>query len=289
MRPAPFEYHRATSVENALELLAEFGEDGRPLAGGQSLVPMMNLRLARPSHLVDINGLPLDGIERVGEVIRIGSLVRHVRYFDDPLVRTHLPALHEAVHSIGHPTIRGRGTLGGSISHADPTAELPAVCVLYDAMIVARSQQAERRIPATEFFLSAFTTALEPGEMVVAVEFPIPAASSAGSFVEFAERRGDFATASIGVALEFSGEHITRAAVVCSGADLIPVRARSVESHLTSRLLRDPDIAEAGRLFAASVEPLSDHITSAAFRRSLIGELTRRAVETACARALGST
>jgi carbon-monoxide dehydrogenase medium subunit len=247
MRPASFEYHRAASLDHALDLLEEFGEDGRPIAGGQSLVPMMNFRLARPGHLVDIGRLPLASIELSGNVLRIGALTRHLAYFDDPLIARHFPAFLEAVHYIGHPTIRRNGTLGGSLSHADPTAELPAVAVLHDAEIVIRSKAAERRVKATEFFLSAYVTALEPGEMIVAVEFPLPGANATGSFVELAERRGDFATAAIGVVL----------------------------AHV-----------EAGREFAGSIDPIDDHIASAEFRRATIAELTRRAIDAACARAL---
>lgn len=286
VRPASFEYHRAASLEHALDLLHEFGEDGRPIAGGQSLVPMMNFRLARPEHLVDIGRLPLASIERTGNGLRIGALARHIAYFDNPLIARHFPAFLEAVHYIGHPTIRRNGTLGGSISHADPTAELPAVSVLYDGEIVARSKADERRIKARDFFLGAYVTALEPGEMMVALELPLPAPASTGSFVELAERRGDFATASVGVALDHDNGRITRFAMVCSGADLFPVRAGEIEQLMIGRPLADPGAAEAGKRFAASIDPIEDHIASADFRRAAIAELTRRAIEAACTKAL---
>ncbi|MGS1096871.1 FAD binding domain-containing protein (plasmid) [Aquamicrobium terrae] len=286
MRPAAFEYHRATSLEHALELLGEFGEDGRPIAGGQSLVPMMNFRLARPGHLVDINRLPLDTMESDGQVLRIGALTRHIAYFDHPLIARHFPAFLEAVHYIGHPTIRRNGSIGGSISHADPTAELPAVCVLHDAEIVVRSTAGERRIKAADFFLSAYVTALEPGEMVVAVEFPVPPTNSTGSFIEQAERSGDFATASIGVTLEFDAGSIARAALVCCGADLVPIRAPAIEDFLRGKPLDAPRAAEAARMFAASTDPVDDHVASAGYRRGLIEELTRRAIEAACNKAV---
>ncbi|WP_019171695.1 FAD binding domain-containing protein [Pseudaminobacter salicylatoxidans] len=286
MRPASFEYHRATSLGHALELLAEFGEDGRPIAGGQSLVPMMNFRLARPGHLVDINKLPLNSIESDGQMLRIGALTRHIAYFDNPLIARHFPAFLDAVHYIGHPTIRRNGSIGGSISHADPTAELAAVCMLYDAEIIARSTAGERRIRADEFFLSAYVTALEPGEMVVGVELPVPPSSSTGSFIELAERSGDFATAAIGVSIEFSSGRITRASIVCSGADLVPIRAREAEDFLQGKPLDAAEASEAARLFAASIDPVDDHIASADYRRGLIGKLTQRAIEAACNRAL---
>lgn len=288
MRPSSFDYHKAESVAHALELLACFGEDGRPIAGGQSLVPMMNLRLARPEHLIDINGLPLDEMTLANDVLRIGALVRHERYLVEPLIAAHFQAFHDAVGYIGHPTIRRHGSLGGSISHADPTAELPAVCVLYDAVIVAIASTGERRIAASDFFRGAFMTALNPGEMVAAVEFPVPPMRAAGTFIEVAERRGDFATASVGATIEFGGDRITRAAVVCSGAELRPIRARDVEAFLIGRTLADPGAAIAGQMLAASVNPVHDHIGSAEYRRGLIGELAQRAIEGACRRAVAT-
>jgi CO/xanthine dehydrogenase FAD-binding subunit len=286
MRPAPFHYHRPDDLDHALTLLAQFGDDARPLAGGQSLVPMMNLRLARPEHLIDINALPLNDIEMAGPVMRVGALVRHEKYLGYAPLATHFPAFHEAVAFIGHPTIRRHGSLGGSISHADPTAELPAVCVLYDAVVVARSLRGERRIASAEFFLGAYTTALEPDELVIAVEFPLPDEKSTGCFIEVSERRGDFATASVGVALEFAGNAISKAAIVCSGAELRPIRTPEVEALLSGSSLDDPPAAEAGRLLAAGIDPISNHVASAEYRRSLVGELTKRAIASACTKAM---
>jgi len=289
MRPASFEYHKAADIEDAVRLLAEFGDEGRPIAGGQSLVPMMNLRLARPGHLVDINALALDKIEFDGGVMRVGALVRHERYAGDPRIAEHFPALLDAVHWIGHPTIRRHGSIGGSISHADPTAELPAAAVLYDASMVVRSMEGERRIAAADFFESAYVTALQPGDLLVAVEFPIPPANSTGSFLEIGERRGDFAIASVGTAIEFDGGAITKAAIVCCGADLVAIRAPDIEAFLVGKPLDAPPAKEAGAMFAAGVEPSSDHVAGAEYKTALIGELTQRAIEAACARALERT
>ena len=286
MRPAPFQYYKAANLEHALDLLAQFGEDGRPLAGGQSLVPMMNLRLARPGNLVDISALPLTAIEVSGSSMRVGALARHEQYLTDVNVKEHFPAFFQAVHWIGHATIRRHGTLGGSLSHADPTAELPAISLLYDAVIVSMSTRGERRIKATDFFVGAFTTSLQPDEMVVAVEFPIPPAESAGSFIELGERRGDFAIASIGVAIEFSRQAIARAAIVCSGAALKPIRLLQIEDFLLGRPLSDPGTAEAARIIATLINPVSDHVAGADYRTGLIVELARRAIEQACSSAL---
>lgn len=284
MRPAPFSYHKAAGLDQALAMLAEFGDEARPLAGGQSLVPMMNLRLARPSHLIDINDLGLDMIEERGHVVHLGALVRHERYAQDPVIARHFPAFAEGVDWIGHPTIRRRGTLGGSIAHADPTAELPALCVLHDATIIAQSCAGTRHIPAADFFVSAYVTSLEPGEMVTGVDLPIPPRPTSGAFEEFAERRGDFAMITVGVILHHDQGRITDAAITWSGIELAPVRAGA--EILRGRSLADPDAAGAARIMAAEITPLDDPIASAAFRKDLIIELTQRALTRACEKAI---
>lgn len=276
MRPSAFEYHRAHTLDEALSLLAEFGEDGRPLAGGQSLVPMMNLRLARPRHLIDINSLPLDRIKLQGNAVHIGALVRHERYFDEPLMVEHFPAFLEAVHWIGHPTIRRHGTLGGSISHADPSAELPAACVLHDAIIIVRSTTGERRIPAADFFISAYVSAVQPGEMVIGVEIPLPRKATTGSFIEVAERVGDFSIAGVGAVLEREGDVVTDAKIVCTGAKLIPFRHREVEQFLIGREVTQSVAEEAGWMLANKVDPVGDHRATSEYRKNLINELTKR-------------
>lgn len=285
MRAAAFDYHRAENLDHALALLAELGPEARPLAGGYSLVAMMNLRLARPLHLIDINGLGLDGIERHGAVLRIGGLVRHARLLRDPLVFKTVPLFREAAAHIAHPTVRNRGTLGGSLAHADPTAELPLLALLYDATIVALSRGGERRIAAREFFHGAFTTALDAGEMIVALEVPVPAPGEAGAFLEFSERLGDFAIVAVAVRIRTEQGRIADAAVGCAGATSVPVRSPEAEASLIGRTLADPGAEEAGRIVAGAHEPASDIRASSHYRRHLMAELTRRAVETACRRA----
>lgn len=285
MTPSAFEYHRAESLEHAVTLLEEFGDEGRPLAGGQSIVPMMNLRLARPRYLVDINGLGLSSIELDGRMLKIGALVRHEQYLSDGLVAAHFPAFLDGVRAIGHPTIRRNGTTGGSLSHADPTAELPLLSILHDALIVAVSVRGERRIAAIDFFEGAYMTALEPGEMIVRVEIPIPPSRSAGAFVEFGERRGDFAIAAGAVALEFDAGRIARAAIACSGVAQAAIRAPDLEAALVGRPIAQPESKDDVKVFAASLSPPDDHSASADYRRALIEELLQRAISIACARA----
>lgn len=285
MRPGSFEYHRAQSLEQAVDLLADLGEEARPLAGGYSLVPMMNLRLARPAHLVDINDLDLDRIDRTGAVLRLGGLVRHAQLLSDPLIATHLPVFVEAAQHIAHPTIRNRGTLGGSLAHADPTAELGLLAVLHDGVVVTASRKGERRIPAGDFFKGAFTTALEPGELVVALEVPISAAGYAGAFCEVAERHGDFAIIAIGARICVNNGKIVEARIAYAGATSAPVRCPDAEAVLVGRSLDEPGEAEAGAVLASAHEPLADIRATSAYRKHLIAALTRRALLTACQRA----
>jgi len=285
VRPAPFEYHRPESLDEAVGLLAALGEDVRPLAGGYSLVPMMNLRLVRPEHLVDINPLGLDHMARDNAVVRLGGLVRHSRYAADAMLRETLPLFAAVSEHIAHPVIRRRGTLGGSLAHADPTAELALLAVLYDAVIHAKSADGERAIPAAEFFKGAFTTALQQGELVVELEVPVPPAGSGHAFFEFSERKGDFAIIAVAAIIRVAEGRIAEARIACAGALSAPIRDANVEAFLVGRSLKRPDAREAGRMFAAAHEPMSDIRATSSYRRHLIAELVRRAVETAYASA----
>ena len=288
MRPVSFDYYRPERLEHALDLLAELGEDARPLAGGYSLVPMMNLRLARPLHLIDINGLALDRIEQHGGVVRLGGLVRHAQLLRDPVIAQRLPQFREAAAHIAHPTIRNRGTLGGSLAHADPTAELPLMALLHDAVVVAASRQGERRIAAEAFFKGAFATALQEGEVVVRLEVPVPSPGSGGAFCEFSERHGDFAIVAVGAIITAQDGRIGAAKIACAGVASVPLRGASLEEALLGRSLSDP-VAEKDVLsFAASFDAPSDIRASAAYRTHLLAELSRRALVTACSRAGGS-
>jgi carbon-monoxide dehydrogenase medium subunit len=218
--------------------------------------------------------------------MRVGALTRHYQLLEHPLLAKHFPALVDAAGYIGHPTIRRNGSIGGSISHADPTAEWPASAVLSDASIIVRSLHGKRRLAAREFFDSAYVTALEPGELVVAIEFPVPPAKSTGSFVELGERSGDFAIASFGIMIEHDGVEITKASTICSGADLVPIRAPEIEVILIGQPLRAPRAKQAGETFSRMIDPVDDHIASAEYRRNLIAQLTERAILKACSRAV---
>ena len=282
MRPVSFDYHRAENLENAVELLAALGEDARPLAGGYSLVPLMNLRLARPQHLIDINSLDLNRIEHEGEIVRFGGLVHHFQYLNDPIVTKFMPLFGEVTRHIAHPTIRGRGTLGGSLAHADPTAELPLMAVLHDGVVLTISERDKRRVPAAEFFQGAFKTALNPDELIVGLEVPVASAGTAGAFFEFAERQGDFAIAAVGACIRADNGCISEARIACAGTSSISVRSGDAEEFLVGRSLETPNGKEAGRILASAHQPPDDIRATSGYRKHLLAELTRRAVEKAC-------
>ena len=284
MKPAPFEYIRAATTEEALAALAEHGDEARPLAGGQSLVPMMNLRLARPSVLVDINGLDADGVGGIrmeGRRISLGALVRHAEVLRHGPLIGRASVIEEAVAHIAHPTIRERGTVGGSLAHADPTAELPVLAMLLDGEIEARSLTETRRIPAMDFFRGAFATGLADGELVVAVHMHLPSRPWGACFLEEAEREGDFALAAAGVRIELAGDTIAAAAIVLSGARSAPVRASAAEALLAGER-PGPELARAAaRAALDGVESYGDIRGSARYRRHLLSVLVEAAVRKA--------
>ena len=205
MKPAPFRYHRPQSLGEALALLTEFGADAKLIAGGQSLGPMMNMRLAQPAELIDVNALPgLDGIRTHPDSLEIGALARHHAVATSPVVRKYCPLVAEAAQTIGHYAIRSRGTLGGSLAHADPAAQLPLVAATLGAEIAVAGPRGERRIGAGEFFVSFMTTALEPDEILVSVRFPKAAPGERHAYLQFSRRQGDFALVAVAATSDFA-------------------------------------------------------------------------------------
>jgi CO/xanthine dehydrogenase FAD-binding subunit len=262
VKPAPFDYVAPRSLDEAVALL---GEDAKALAGGQSLVPLLNFRLARPDLIVDINGLSeLDRLERDDGVLRIGALTRQSALERSDLVAAGWPLLSQAVRFVGHPQIRNRGTVGGSVAHADPAAELPVALAALDARFTAQSPRGRRTLDATELFIGPLTTGLEPDELLIGIEAPRPPEGTGSAFVEHARTHGDFAVA--GAAVVVGPEH---AAVALLGAGPAPARSGAAESALVDGA--EPE--EAAALAASSVEDGP--------RRALIAELVRRAIEEA--------
>ncbi|HYN18335.1 MAG TPA: xanthine dehydrogenase family protein subunit M [Actinomycetes bacterium] len=286
MKPPVFEYHRPQTVAEALAVLAEVGHDGKVLAGGQSLVPLLNMRLAAPAHLVDVNWLAeLDEVTREPGAVRVGALARHARVEHDPGAAEAVPLLGQAIADIAHATIRNRGTVVGSLVHADPAAELPAVLVLLGGTMELASAGGPRRVAAADFFLGPLESALRPGELATAAVFPTPPAATGSAWVELARRHGDYALCGVGVLVALDG----RLRVEAARAALISVGPVPVPVDLTDALGGQPhdgaDWAAAGRLAAAAVDPEDDIHATAAYRRHLAGVLTARAARAAAAHA----
>jgi aerobic carbon-monoxide dehydrogenase medium subunit len=290
MKPAPFEYLAPDSLDAALDLLARSGGEAKLLAGGQSLIPVMNFRLAQPSLLVDLNRLrELDYIREDAGGLRIGAMTRQRRLERDPLVPRLAPLLREAVPFIAHPQIRNRGTVGGSLAHADPAAELPAVAVALDARFRLQRAGGERWVEAREFFAGLFTTVLEPDEMLVEVALPPPVPRTGWAFLEVARRHGDYAQVGIaaGVALDEAGRCREARLVYLSVGDG-PVEAREAARMLVGAIPSEEAVAAAAEKAALDeMDPLGDIHASADFKRHLARVLTGRALRRAIARAKG--
>jgi aerobic carbon-monoxide dehydrogenase medium subunit len=273
VKPAPFEYVRAGSLAEALGALAEGGEDAKPIAGGQSLVPALTMRLVRPSVLVDVNHAGLDGI-RANDELRIGATTRQRALGDDDRVH---PLVRKALPFVGHFVTRNRGTVGGSIAHADGAAELPLCLVTLDGVVVAEGPGGRREIPAEEFFVTHFLTRLQPGELVVETAWPLAAEGESSAFEELALRAGDFAQSMAAVVLRRQGDVVTSARVAVGAVAGRPTRLREVEELLVGST-RDDAAADAGAVAARLVDPPSTTHASARYLRELTGTLVARAI-----------
>ncbi|HEY2922006.1 MAG TPA: xanthine dehydrogenase family protein subunit M [Candidatus Binatia bacterium] len=282
MKPADFEYHRPRSVDEALSLLKELGDDGKILAGGQSLMPLMNFRLAQPAHLIDINFIDgLDYIRNENGAIKIGCLTRQSRVLDEPLVRQRCPLLAEALTYVGYEQIRNRGTVCGSLAHADPAAELPAVLLALDGSVTLGNSTGRREIAARDFFQSYLTTALARDEVVLEASIPAQAARPGSSFVEFARRFGDFAIVGVAVLLVASKDEITEARIALTGVGDKAWRERKLEETLIGKKASCDLFSRTANEVAAGISPRSDIHASESYRRSLADVLTRRALSNA--------
>lgn len=286
MKPPPFEYHVAQSVEAAVAALAEAGGDAKVLAGGQSLVPMLNFRLLRPSILVDINRIPgLSDIKDTGGEIHVGALTRHHQLETSPVVAEHLPVLRAAMTHVAHLAIRNRGTIGGSLTHADPAAELPMMALLLDAAIHVTSPKRRRAIAAREFFLGALSVALEADELVTEIVFPKLPLRTGWGFEEVSRRHGDFALAAVAATLTVADGKVAQVRIAIAGADEKPVRANEAEAQLKGRSLEPKLLDAACEAARACVTPNTDLHASADYRRHLVGVLTAKALTAAWERA----
>jgi aerobic carbon-monoxide dehydrogenase medium subunit len=285
MKPPRFEYHAPTTVEEALRLLTRYQGDAKVLAGGQSLMPLLNFRLLRPVALIDLNRIA--ALSYIGEVdgqVRLGAMTRQRAVEFSPVVRRRLPLLAEATRWVGHLPIRTRGTIGGSIAHADPAAEYPAVLTALEGEVVARGPRGERTLRPADLFQTYLTTSLEPEEILTEVRLPAMPAGAGYAFEEFARRHGDFALVGIAALVVTEGRRVARARLATAGASPIPVRLRAAEQILERDGLNDETIAAAAAKAGELVAPDSDIHASADYRRHLTGVLTGRALKRARAR-----
>ena len=282
MKPADFEYHAPETLDALLALLAEHREEGKILAGGQSLVPVMNFRLARPARLFDLNGIAeLDFLRAEGSVLRIGALARHAAFHRSVVAGPTGELLAQVVAHIAHYPIRQRGTFVGSVAHADPASEWCVVARLLEAEIVARSRRGQRVLPASSYFQGTFATALQPDEVITEVRLPVLDSSWRTGFSEFSRRVGDFAIAMTAVAIRLDGRKIREARIAIGGVEDRSSRCAVAEALL----VQGGSAADAAKAVAAAVKPMEDLHADAAYRKDLVRALTQRALD----QALGGT
>ncbi len=278
VKPAAFGYHAPSEVGEAISLLAEHGDEAKPLAGGQSLVPMLSLRLARYAHLVDLNRVAaLQGIARVDGHLRIAAMTRQARAEHDPLVAEAAPLVARALPHIGHFQIRNRGTVGGSIAHADPASELPAVALALDAVIEALGPSGIRRIAAQDFFEGTWSTSLRDDELVTAVEFPVWTGQCGFAVEEVARRHGDFALVGTACAVEVDDGRVRRVAIALFGVASTPVRVAEAEAAVIAGGPR-VDLEGVGKIVSSAIDARDDLHASGVYRRVVAGRIVRRAL-----------
>jgi carbon-monoxide dehydrogenase medium subunit len=285
LKARAFNYVRASTVVEALKAFEEAGDDASYIAGGQSLVPALALRLQAPQLLIDIAHIStLRGVDLQGDWLRIGALTRHHEVLTDPLIRRHAPLYSEAAPHVAHPAIRNKGTLGGSISHADPASEFPAMTLALGAELEIASRGGVRRVPADDFFLDLFQTAIEPGELLVAIHVPVVQPSHRWAFHELARRRGDFALVGCGILAEFVDDVVKQVRIAFFSVGSTPIRARQAEDSLIGKRLDQAAIAAAQAVVGDDLDPPEDEHTPPAMKRHLarvllgrlLGEIARQ-------------
>jgi aerobic carbon-monoxide dehydrogenase medium subunit len=285
MLPAAFEYHRPSSLDEALSLLSAHADDGKVLAGGQSLIPLMKLRFAAPEHLIDINRVPgLDTVEEADGRLRIGAMTRHATLAASDLLKARYPVMAQAAPMISDPLVRNLGTIGGSLAHADPAGDWGSVMLAMGATVVVRSSNGEREVPIDEFLQDTFTTSLEPDELVTEIRVPQPEAHSGGAYLKMERKVGDFATVAAAVHLRLSNGTIGKAGIALTAVGPKNVHATEAEDSLAGAEPTEVAFAEAGRLAAAAADPVGDVRGSADYKRHVVDVYVRRGL----ARALES-
>jgi carbon-monoxide dehydrogenase medium subunit len=287
MIPPAFEYLRPKTLPEAIALLQQFGDDAKILSGGQSLIPMMKFRLARPGHLVDINRISgLSYIKEEGGYLKIGGLVREAELEDSPLVRQKYPILFDTSRVIADPQVRNMATLAGNLAHGDPANDHPATMMALGAEIVAVGPQGERVIPVTSFFITLFTTDLRHDEIVTEIRIPVPPPRSGGAYLKLERKVGDFATAAVAAQVTLNPDGICqRAGIALTNVGATPIKAAKAEEFLQGKKLDDASTTQAAQLAAEAAQPSSDLRGPEEYKRGLVKELTRRALKRAYERA----
>jgi carbon-monoxide dehydrogenase medium subunit len=285
MYPSSFEYHRASSVADALAMMEQYGDGAKVLAGGHSLLPIMKLRFATPAHLIDIGRIAaLDGITESTGTIAIGAMTRHADVASSTVIAKSLPALSEAAAAIGDVQVRNRGTIGGSLAHADPGADLPAVMVALGAQIVATGKSGERTIAAEAFFTDTFATSLGAGELITQVRIPVPAKGSGTAYVKYADAASGYAVVGVAALVSVAGGKVTAARVAMTGLSLRAMRLAAVEAALIGKAADAASAAAAAQSTNAGFELYDDARGSAAYKSNLAAVYVARAVSTAITR-----
>jgi carbon-monoxide dehydrogenase medium subunit len=282
MYPASFEYFAPTTLDEALGLLEEYGDEGKVLAGGQSLIPLMKLRFAAPRAIIDINGLSeLDRLEEQGGSLHIGALVRHKTCERSELLRGRYGTLGDAAPMISDPIVRNRGTVGGSLAHADPQGDWGSVMLAMRAEVIARGPGGTRTIPIDEFFQGPFTTSLEPNEILTDVHVPDPGERAAGTYLKLERKVGDFATVGVAVHVSFANGSVERAGIALTGVGPMNIRAEAAEQALGGQALDDGAISEAARLAAEAARPRTDVRGTEDYKRNVVRIFTARGLRKA--------
>ncbi len=289
MKPAAFEYFAPTTTAEAVRLLGEHADDAKILAGGQSLVPLMNMRLAKPAVLVDVNPVAeLDYVRVEDDYLAVGAITRQRALERSPEVAERVPLIRETLQLLGHAQIRNRGTIGGNVAHADPASELPATLVALGGELKVASAAGERIVAPEDFYLTFLTTTLDPAEMLVETRFRLPQGRHGGAFEEISRRHGDYALVGVGVQLELAADGtIARAGIGLCGAGPTPIKATEAEALLQGQQPSEALFAESAVKASEQAEPEADIHASAEYRRDMVRVLTARALRRALARAGG--
>ena len=288
MIPATFDYHAPRSVADAVKLLVDLGGDAKLLAGGHSLLPMMKLRFAQPAHLIDLGRIAdLRGIVQSGDEIRIGAMTTEADLLRSSLLAEKVPLLVEGAGWIADPQVRARGTIGGDISHGDPGNDHPALMLALDASFVLHGPRGDRVVKADGYFIGPYTTQLESDEILTQIRIPVPAGGSGWSYQKLKRKTGDFATAATAVVLQMKGGRVAKASIALTNVAPTALKASAAEASLVGKAIDDASVGEAARLAMDICAPTPDQRGDAAYKTAMCGEMTRRALQAAAARAKG--